>query len=100
MRCSITNIFTTLCAVLASLLLALCARSFYHHDSLYCEWGGRGYFVSSANSQLGMIQTSRPFGIATWNFGSYATRDREPLSVLELALSDNATTRWGILCYG
>ena len=100
MRCSLGNIFALLCAVIASLLLALCLRSFYQHDSLYFEWGGRGYFLSSANSQLGMIQTSRPFGIATCNFGSYATRDREPLSVLELALSDNACNRWGVLCFG
>jgi hypothetical protein len=100
MRCSVANIFAILCAVVASLLLALSARSLSQHDSLYFEWGGRGYFLSSARGQLGMIQTSRPFGIATWNFGSYATRDRDPLAVLELALSDDATNRWGIVCFG
>ncbi len=96
----LVNIFAAIALIAASLLLVLCVHSYSQPESLYFEWGGRGYFLAAANGQLGLIQTSRPFGIATWNFGSYATRDREPNSMLEVALSNDATTHWGIVSLG
>lgn len=96
----VKNIFALIAAVVALLLLAFAARSYWQLDSLYFEWGGRGYYVSSVNGQLGVIQTSRPFGIATYNFGSYAVHEREPIGVLEAAVSNDATHRWGVVSFG
>jgi hypothetical protein len=96
----IKNVLSAIAFIGASLLLLLAIRSYFNLDSLYFEWGARGYFICSAKGELGAIETSRPFSIATYNFGRYAMIDSEPVAILENALSNDATHQWGVVRFG